>query len=95
VHGTRVYSAGVGPKGPALERFPDIKKKKKRFMACKTFGYELSEKALTNVLTLVLVVSVLQPVSCEVILYISFEHLLIISCQYVYVPFVSCRDFYI
>jgi hypothetical protein len=28
VHGTGVYSAGVGPKGPALERFLDIKKKK-------------------------------------------------------------------
>jgi hypothetical protein len=27
VHGTRVYSAGVGPNGPALERFSDIKKK--------------------------------------------------------------------
>jgi hypothetical protein len=26
VHGTGVYSAGVGPKGPALERFLDIKK---------------------------------------------------------------------
>ena len=25
VHGTKVYSARVGPKGPALERFPDIK----------------------------------------------------------------------
>jgi hypothetical protein len=31
VHGTGVYSAGVGPKGPALERFLDIKKKKKNF----------------------------------------------------------------
>jgi hypothetical protein len=30
VHGTGVYYAGVGPKGPALERFPDIKKKKKK-----------------------------------------------------------------
>jgi hypothetical protein len=29
VHGTGVYSAGVGPKGPALKRFPDIKKEKK------------------------------------------------------------------
>jgi hypothetical protein len=29
VHGTEVYSAGVGPNGPALERFSDIKKKKK------------------------------------------------------------------
>ena len=28
VHETGVYSAGVGPKGLALERFPDIKKKK-------------------------------------------------------------------
>jgi hypothetical protein len=28
VHGTGVYSARVGPKGPALERFLDIKKKK-------------------------------------------------------------------
>jgi hypothetical protein len=27
VHGTGVYSARVGPKGPALERFLDIKKK--------------------------------------------------------------------
>jgi hypothetical protein len=30
VHGTGVYSAGVGLKGPALERFLDIKKKKKK-----------------------------------------------------------------
>jgi hypothetical protein len=29
VHGTRVYFAVVGPKGLALERFPDIKKIKK------------------------------------------------------------------
>jgi hypothetical protein len=27
VHGTGVYSVGVGPKGPALERFLGIKKK--------------------------------------------------------------------
>jgi hypothetical protein len=27
LHGTGVYSAGVGPKGPALERFINIKKK--------------------------------------------------------------------
>ena len=27
MHGTGVYFAGVGLKGPALERFPDIKKK--------------------------------------------------------------------
>jgi hypothetical protein len=26
VHGTRVYFVRVGPKGPVLERFPDIKK---------------------------------------------------------------------
>jgi hypothetical protein len=32
VHGTGVYSAGVGPKGPALERFLDIKKKKKKII---------------------------------------------------------------
>jgi hypothetical protein len=32
VHGTGVYSAGVGPKGPALERFLDIKKKKKKLL---------------------------------------------------------------
>jgi hypothetical protein len=32
VHGTEVYSTGVGLKGPALERFPDIKKKKKMEM---------------------------------------------------------------
>jgi hypothetical protein len=25
VHGIEVYSVGVGPKGSALERFPDIK----------------------------------------------------------------------
>jgi serine/threonine protein kinase len=31
VHGTGVYSAWVGPKGPALERFSDIKKKKHIF----------------------------------------------------------------
>jgi hypothetical protein len=30
VHGTGVYSAGVGLKCPALKRFPDIKKKKKK-----------------------------------------------------------------
>jgi hypothetical protein len=30
VHGTGVYSAGVGPKCPALKRFPDIKKRKRR-----------------------------------------------------------------
>ena len=29
MHGTGVYFAGVSPKSPALERFPDIKKKKK------------------------------------------------------------------
>jgi hypothetical protein len=29
VHGIGVYSVRVGPKSPALERFPDIKKKKK------------------------------------------------------------------
>jgi hypothetical protein len=29
VHGTGIYSVGVGPKGLALERFLDIKKKKK------------------------------------------------------------------
>jgi hypothetical protein len=28
VHGIEVYSVGVGPKGSALERFPDIKKNK-------------------------------------------------------------------
>jgi hypothetical protein len=28
VHGTDVYSVGVGPNGPALERFPDIKKER-------------------------------------------------------------------
>jgi hypothetical protein len=30
VHGTDAYFTGVGPKGsdPALERFPDIKKKR-------------------------------------------------------------------
>jgi hypothetical protein len=30
VHRTEVYSAGVSPKGPALKRFPDIKKNKKK-----------------------------------------------------------------
>jgi hypothetical protein len=30
VHGTGVYSARVGPKGLALERFLDIKKEKKK-----------------------------------------------------------------
>jgi hypothetical protein len=29
VYETGVYSSRVGPKGPALERFPDIKNKKK------------------------------------------------------------------
>jgi hypothetical protein len=28
VHGTGVYSVGVGPKGPILERFSEKKKKK-------------------------------------------------------------------
>ena len=28
MHGAGVYFIGVGPKGPALERFPDTKKKK-------------------------------------------------------------------
>jgi hypothetical protein len=31
VHGTGVYSARVDPKGPALEKFPNIKKKKKKY----------------------------------------------------------------
>jgi hypothetical protein len=35
VHGTGVYSARVGPKGPALERFLDIKKKKKKIVYIK------------------------------------------------------------
>jgi hypothetical protein len=30
IHGSRVYSAVVDPKGPILEKFPDIKKKKKK-----------------------------------------------------------------
>jgi hypothetical protein len=30
VHRTGVYSVGVGPEGPALERFPNIQKKKKK-----------------------------------------------------------------
>jgi hypothetical protein len=30
MHGTEVYSAGVGPKCLALKRFPDIKKRKRR-----------------------------------------------------------------
>jgi hypothetical protein len=33
VHGTGVYSAGVGPKDPALERIFDIKKKSLMIMA--------------------------------------------------------------
>ena len=33
MHGTRVYFAGVNPKGPALEKFPDIKKIKNRTLA--------------------------------------------------------------
>jgi hypothetical protein len=32
VHEIGVYSAGVGPKGPALEKFLDIKKKKKKLL---------------------------------------------------------------
>jgi hypothetical protein len=36
VHRTGIYSARMGPKGPALKRFPDIKnkikKKKKKLM---------------------------------------------------------------
>jgi hypothetical protein len=30
VHGTKVYFVGVGPKGPALKMFLDIKRKKKK-----------------------------------------------------------------
>jgi hypothetical protein len=30
VHGTEVYSVGVDPKDPTLERFPDIKNKKNK-----------------------------------------------------------------
>jgi hypothetical protein len=39
VHGTGVYSVRVGPKGLALERFLDIKKKKKKdsFIEVKLF----------------------------------------------------------
>jgi hypothetical protein len=33
VHGTKVYFVGVGSKGLASERFPDIKKKKKSCLA--------------------------------------------------------------
>jgi hypothetical protein len=36
VHGTGVYSARVGPKCPALKRFPDIKKRKRRKKNYKT-----------------------------------------------------------
>jgi uncharacterized protein YjhX (UPF0386 family) len=36
VDGTGVYYAGVGPKGSALERFPNIKKKK---LSMSTAGY--------------------------------------------------------
>jgi hypothetical protein len=32
VYGTGVYYARVGSKGPALEKFPDIKKKKKKHL---------------------------------------------------------------
>ena len=32
MYGTRVYFAGVGPNGPALERFPDLKEKWKKFI---------------------------------------------------------------
>jgi hypothetical protein len=42
VHGTGVYSAGVGPKGPALERFPDIKKKKKKRNNTFTVNFDFS-----------------------------------------------------
>jgi hypothetical protein len=44
VHGTRVYSARVGPKGPTLERFLDIKKKKK-----KCFRWEIVISAVFEV----------------------------------------------
>jgi hypothetical protein len=37
VHGTGVYSVRVGPKGPALERFPDIKKKVKKRLNAKCY----------------------------------------------------------
>jgi hypothetical protein len=41
VYGTGVYSAEVGPKGPALERFLDIGKKKKKvvFVGFWTIGH--------------------------------------------------------
>jgi hypothetical protein len=32
VHRTEVYFAGMGSKDPALERFPNIKKKKKHYV---------------------------------------------------------------
>ena len=38
MHSTGVYSAGMGPKDPALKRFPDIKKKKKNL----TVDYKIS-----------------------------------------------------
>ena len=38
MHGTGIYFAGVGPKDPALERFPDIKKKRKKKKEKKSHG---------------------------------------------------------
>jgi hypothetical protein len=32
VHETGIYSAGVGPNGPTLERFPDLKKNGKNLL---------------------------------------------------------------
>jgi hypothetical protein len=40
VHGTGVYSAGVDPKDPALERFLDIKKKKKKYLQPTTMCFQ-------------------------------------------------------
>jgi hypothetical protein len=49
VHGTGVYFAGVGPKGPALERFLDIKKKKVLFELC--FGsFEIDYRFYASIL---------------------------------------------
>jgi hypothetical protein len=45
VHGTGVYSAGVGPKCPALKRFPDIKKRKKKIDRKKNYKTKVLDPA--------------------------------------------------
>jgi hypothetical protein len=51
MYGTGTYSAGMGPKGPAMERFLDIKKKKKELSrGMSAFFMEFSNVGLERIL---------------------------------------------